>query len=187
MSFVIKYRHLAWYLLLAFLGTFGLGGLLTFTVTEYSANTDVIFRFFKTSNPCIFFDHYPANLASSFGVALWMYGAGAIGLVTLFHGLLMQTSPWCHPGALVIATVIQTIAAMCLINLFPDDLYHDHGYLSKPPTKAEYDNVTWGNMTPNEKRGVSPALFHAVANHTRWLVIALAADIFCKPLLRSDM
>ena len=66
----IYLRTIGIFIVAAFLAAMILGGILTFTVTRYTAENDKIYAFYDTFNLCIFFDHYPASLGSLLGLVI---------------------------------------------------------------------------------------------------------------------
>ena len=66
----IYLRAIGIFIVAVFLAAMILGGILTFTVTRYTAENDKIYAFYDTFNPCIFFDHYPASLGSLLGLVI---------------------------------------------------------------------------------------------------------------------
>ena len=53
----LRLRNFAHGRLVGFMVAVVLGGIATFTITDYSSETDKVFRFYDKFNPCIFFDH----------------------------------------------------------------------------------------------------------------------------------
>eukprot|EP00457_Paulinella_chromatophora_P004971 gb/GEZN01004984.1/.p1 GENE.gb/GEZN01004984.1/~~gb/GEZN01004984.1/.p1 ORF type:complete len:578 (+),score=31.45 gb/GEZN01004984.1/:153-1736(+) len=49
-----------------------IGAIITFTATKFSADTDVVFRFYNKFNPCILWDHEPAATVCTVLVSIWM-------------------------------------------------------------------------------------------------------------------
>ena len=47
----LNFRTLAHGMWISFYATFVIGGILTFTITDYDAETDIVYRFYQTFNP----------------------------------------------------------------------------------------------------------------------------------------
>jgi hypothetical protein len=68
-----------------FFATLAVSGVVTFKFTEYAKATDKIILFYKTFNPCIFFDHYPAKIIATIGIAVMLVSATLFATVLLLH------------------------------------------------------------------------------------------------------
>lgn len=91
-----------------FLAMVALCGLITVTATHYNSKSDKILRYFETSNPCIFLDHYPAT---------------AVGIVLV-------------TGSVLPLAALMLILCVCVHAVDPNDVphnrlrfHHDHAPL----------------------------------------------------------
>ena len=125
MKIRIYLRTIGIFIVAAFLAAMILGGILTFTVTRYTAENDKIYAFYDTFNPCIFFDHYPASLGSLLGLVI-VCSASILYSMTLF-----VYSHICFPidvhFVTAVAVMVMSISDVLFPNVFGVDLY-EHGY-----------------------------------------------------------
>jgi hypothetical protein len=141
-----------------------LGGIVTFTLTDYNSETDKIFRFYGTFNPCIFFDHYPANLVGLFIVGLTVVSGFGYNVV-LFLRLQSIGNLWvtCHLGMVI---AIACCLELCFVNVFVANLYHMHD-------DGQDSNVT----SVVDAKNFTREEIEAVADHTNWFSIWLLSQL----------
>jgi hypothetical protein len=170
----LRLRNYAHTRLVAFLAATVLGGIATYTVTDYTPETDKVFKFYGKFNPCIFFDHYPANIVGLIFMG-FMILAGLGYNIVLFLRLQTIGNLWvtCYLGLLI---CICTCMDICFVNIFSANLYHmddDHAHrrLNHPEIRNE--------------QGFTKEEVDTVADHTNWFVLWLLAQILiCVVLLR---
>eukprot|EP00946_MAST-07B_sp_MAST-7B-sp1_P003337 g3337.t1 len=180
-AYVIDFRQLAHGYWVSFFGTFALGGILTFTVTEYQPSTDMIYRFYNKFNPCIFFDHYPASLMASLGmISMVSFQIFEVAFVHLHQSALAHEYPddpvegdlWQHLTFVPFVGPLILVYA-CFANVFTSNMYVD-GYKSHNST---HHALLFTNATPDEIDGITAKDFAAVSNHTMWFCLWMVADI----------
>jgi hypothetical protein len=177
--FRIQYRVLAHAMWASFVTVFVVGAVLTYTVTDYSAKTDMIYRYYESFNPCIFFDHYPANLVGSIGVgAMVMVQASQVAFIALHRFALAAESPkneqpWSNfmfvpfigPCMLVYAAFSNTFTASLYAEGYPT-LHNSTEYKILHP-----------NSTRDQADGLQAHDVETVVTHSIWFVLYLVADL----------
>ena len=171
--FRIQYRVLAHAMWVSFFTVFVVGAVLTYTVTDYSAKTDMIYRYYKSFNPCIFFDHYPANLVGSIGVgAMVMVQATQVSFIALHRFALAAESPkneqpWSNFMFVPFIGPCMLVYA-AFSNTFTASLYAE-GY----PTLhnlTEY-KILHPNSTRDQADGLQAHDVESVVTHSIWFVL----------------
>ena len=114
------------------------GAILTYTVSDYTAETDLVTRYYDEFNPCIFFDHYPANMAGITFMGLMIYCD--IFFITLL--IILQISQHSICGSLFHSGVgmILAIGEAQFVNVFATNLYAE-GYQTGEVTDEETDII----------------------------------------------
>lgn len=117
----LYFRHFAWAYVASFFGTLLVAGIVTFTASPYSPETDKITLFYGMFNPCIWFDHYPAKIFATTGMgAFLLVGVAYNAMVFVYvysEGRLLKVM-W--SGVLV--TFVVFIDLM-FVNVFTTNLY----------------------------------------------------------------
>ena len=126
-EFCIRYRkHIAVGIIASILGSFVVGGVLTYTVTDYTAETDLVYRYFDTFNPCIFFDHYPANVVALLGVSFLSIFWAAAGWSCLYIPPLCTFAMMASQNFWSILSPVfgwgLTVICLSFVNIFAVDL-----------------------------------------------------------------
>jgi predicted acylesterase/phospholipase RssA len=121
----IRFRTLALLATICFLLAVGAGGILTLTLSDYEADRDYIMRVFGRWNPCVFFDHFPANsvalpIAALFCVVMsvWIFGLLAVSVLIGDPTLALGST---------VASMIHLFSVLNMPNVFAANLY-EHGY-----------------------------------------------------------
>ena len=65
MEVTVRFFTLGVAFAVSFFATLLVSAIVTFAWTSYSSDTDFVFRFYGVFNPCILFDHYPANVVGA--------------------------------------------------------------------------------------------------------------------------
>ena len=144
----VSFVRLAMAYVIIFLTAMVVGALLTFTVTTYDPETDFIYRFYETFNPCIFFDHFPSSLVSSF-ILVPMIGCGIMYSLMIFILLVKETGiQYVVLGAFY--TVLSITAEACFANVFTSNIYvHvDEAHLDPavPLTQKDINEIWFHTM-----------------------------------------
>ena len=176
-----------------------IGGFITMVDTQYRPDTDLVFRFYAKFNPCIFFDHFPANLWGMLLIAMFLYFELAMLLFVYLHrtSLIAGTErPEKRPctDATFLCLMGPIALTFCLfINIFTSNLYENHDYSIYNATKilsTNHPNATAlelqqlvGNLTKDQRDGVSKEIFEAVTVHTNWFILYIVGDILFAVLL----
>lgn len=140
----LQLRPVAWAIAATFFATVGVGGIATYTLTSYTPETDLVWQFYQTFNPCIFFDHYPAKIFSCVGMAL-------MDCLTVLYSLILFLYSYterrlCRTLNMGIVVVISMLVDLMFINIFTTNLYPEgdnrrlHGAHETPagtPTVSE--------------------------------------------------
>ena len=199
-TFTVRYWTLAYGFATSFILSMLLGGYVTLVATPYRPNTDLVYRFFAKFNPCIFFDHYPANLWGMLLIALFLYFELAMVAFIFLHRTSLvsgSSQPNRRPCSNVTYGCFMGPVAVtfCLfINIFTANLYskdHEYGVFNATEyVSNSYPNVTnekiieiVGNLTRDERDGISKEIFDTVSIHTTWFIIYILGDIVFALLL----
>lgn len=172
--FHLRYRTLAHLVVGFFFGTYTIGYLLTYYATEQDDATDKIIIFYNEFNPCVFFDHYPANIITCIGISVMMIWKSCMSffwmihilttrqgfLKVMFYGLLM--------GPLV-------VSQFCFVNVFTANLYED-GYPDIPNPNL-FNATVRASMTRDELDGVTPEMFNEIIWHSIWFLSYMIGDL----------
>jgi len=175
---IIRYRTLQNTSIAAFYLTVVLGGILTYTLSKYTPENDIVTRVAGIWSPCIFFDHWPSNGVSIFGMLIMVMARSLSLWFTTIHTLLT------HPGMLAELRAIAftgplLVMYLCFVNVFVVSPY-ELGYTTNPDyshmNATEYANATAG-MTQDEIDGVTPRNWSDMQMHTFWFIVFLWADV----------
>jgi len=159
---------------MVFFGTLAISGILTFTSTRYKADTDKIMLFFGVFNPCIWFDHYPAKVAATTGIGIFLLIGLAYNLLFLLHSHLK--SDYCHGLWSSLLLTCVSFAAVIFVNVFTTNLYPQ-----EPHRRLHGAHHTMNLLGRSEQQqGEDPALSTAdralVRLHTFFYIAWLCAE-----------
>jgi len=195
----LQYWTLAKGFAASFIVAMVIGGFITMVDTRYRPDTDLVYRFYAKFNPCIFFDHYPANLWGMLLIAMFLYFEMAMLLFVYLHRTSLNAGtvkPEKRPCSDVsFLCLIGPIAlTFCLfINIFTSNLYENHEYglfnattamsnMHPNATRMELHHLV-ANLTRDERDGVSKEMFSAVTVHTNWFILYIVGDVLFAVLL----
>jgi hypothetical protein len=176
----LRYNTLAQMVSMFFASTFILGGILTFTVTKYDPKTDIVYRFYDKFNPCIFFDHYPANMVGILGIGVLALVHVIMVLIIWLRRCISIVDAPEHERPLSFLLLSACLGPILLgylffVNIFTNNLYdHDEAY-----TVHNISNFK-GNislLTRDEREGVTKRISDDVTWHSLWFVFYLVADL----------
>jgi len=198
-TFTLQYWTLAKGFAGSFIAAMILGGFVTLVATQYTPETDLVYRFFAKFNPCIFFDHFPANLWGMLLIALFLYFEIAMLTFIYLHRTSLvsgQIKPHVRPCSnLIFLCSMGPIAiTFCtFVNIFTANLYEDHVYEIFNATEfmsIQHPNISnieiqhfVNNLTRDERDGVTKIIFNAVTIHTTWFILYILGDILFTILL----
>jgi len=115
------FRPVAWAYVATFFGTLFISGLVTFTSTPYTPETDKITLFYGMFNPCIWFDHYPAKVFATTGMGIFLLiGATYSAMVFIYVYTEQRLFKVMWSGSLLCFTVL---IDLIFVNVFTTNLY----------------------------------------------------------------
>lgn len=161
MKVVLSLRWFATSIVVTFVLTFVLGALVTFTATDYSSSTDLIYRFYNTFNPCIFFDHYPSNMVTMMGLFFITVSIVSFFLIQYFYVYL--TSNASLFSGTVFFGAFALFLEFCFLNVFSSGLYTQGQVLVAPSP---------GQPAVNSEEASK------VIEHSLWYMGFLVAEFF---------
>ncbi|MEM1034192.1 MAG: hypothetical protein AAGN82_27890 [Myxococcota bacterium] len=160
----LRFRFFANLFLLFFGALIGVGGLITFTVSEYSRDTDFVFRFYGVFNPCILIDHYPANVVGVITTSAMLFASMGFIVTALLYVLNMK-------GAKLLSLsvgflmALHYVADLLFMNTFTANLY-PHGY--------DHLRDAAGALRP-----LTATDLHHVRLHTGFYLVWLLGSLCC--------
>ena len=164
LSLNLRLRSFAHGRLVCFIAGVVLGGIATFTITDYDSETDKIYRFYGGFNPCIFLDHYPANLIGLVCIGFTIL-AGLGYNIVLFLRLQSMGNLWltCYLGMVI---AICCCLELCFVNVFCANLYHMDGH-------AHLD----ANVTVVDAKNFTREEIETMTDHTNWFSLWLLSQL----------
>ena len=176
----LRYNTFAQLISVAFGATLFLAGILTFTVTKYSPESDLIYRFYNAFNPCSFFDHFPANMVAILGIAtLGVVHVIMLLIIWLRRCItLMETPEHERPlSFLLFSACLGPImfGYLFFVNIFTSNLYDNDEAYTVHNISSMPGNVTL--LTRDEQEGISKSISTSVTWHSLWFIFYLAADM----------
>jgi hypothetical protein len=126
MKYPVNLRSFSARMAAGFTATMLVSSAVTYTMTEYHPATDHIMDYFKVWNPCVLFDHYPANLVSCIMYApiiayqIVMYLA-VLGYLEV-NGTKFDHKVWLH-----FMNAFQVCLSANMVNVFNSSLYTEKG------------------------------------------------------------
>jgi len=178
--FRVRYRkHVAVGVIASFFGSLAIGGVLTNTITDYTPETDLVYRYFDNFNPCIFFDHYPANIVALLGCSFLSIFWSAAGWFLFVHSAAAyhrndgEPKDFWNSLSLVFSSGILTIICLSFVNIFAVDLYEHH----VPKVNLSATNTSGWTQDELEFGHLTPLVVSKVGDHTLWFTLLLLGDI----------
>lgn len=121
----LRFRFFATLFLIFFGFLMGLGALITFVWSDYSSETDFVFRFYNVFNPCILVDHYPANVVGVVVACAMLFASmGFVGTLVLYVQKLRGATQLSLGVGLLV--VVHYLVDLLFLNVFTANLY-PHG------------------------------------------------------------
>ena len=175
----LTYHKLAQFIGILFSLTMVVAGAVTFTATKYDPSTDLIYRFYQTFNPCIFFDHFPANLVAIIGISMLAVVQTGMVLIIWIRRFVtfLDTPEHERPLSFLLFSICLgpiMFGYLFFINVFTSNLY-DHDTAYTPHNVSNYEGLL--NVTRDEREGLPKDISIAVVWHSLWFVFYIAADI----------
>lgn len=160
----LRFRYLANWFLVFFALLVLLGAIITFSVSNYDSETDFIFRFYGVFNPCIFVDHYPANVFGLLAFSGMVY-ASMFFMVTLL--LFVRNLPNAAQLSLTVGffLAIHYIGDLLILDVFAANLYPHGDHILRDPA---------GGVIPLTGENIQNIKLHTFF-YLLWLVGNLAA------------
>jgi hypothetical protein len=162
----LRFRQAANWFLVSFALLAVVGAIITFAATNYDRETDFIHRFYGVFNPCIFIDHYPANVFGIIAFCGMLYASMFFMLTLLLYvrKLKNATQLSISVGFFV---VVHYLLDLIVLDVFAANLY---------PHGDQHLKDAAGNLIPLGAQDV-----HHIKMHTffylAWLVGNLCAMI----------
>eukprot|EP00443_Scrippsiella_acuminata_P097531 CAMPEP_0115745530 /NCGR_PEP_ID=MMETSP0272-20121206/92169_1 /TAXON_ID=71861 /ORGANISM="Scrippsiella trochoidea, Strain CCMP3099" /LENGTH=522 /DNA_ID=CAMNT_0003190443 /DNA_START=54 /DNA_END=1622 /DNA_ORIENTATION=- len=117
----LYFRHFAWAYSAAFFLTLFVSGVVTFTASPYTPETDKITLFYGMFNPCIWFDHYPAKIFATTGMGIFlMLGCAYSGMVFVWVYVEKRMLRVMWSGAVIGSALLIDFV---FVNVFTTNLY----------------------------------------------------------------
>lgn len=98
-----------------------LTGIVTFTSTAYSEETDVVYQYFGVFNPCAWFDHEPANAVGVVLIAPLVLNGAVMSLSLFLFVYKLDDLLLLVGGGFVLS--LKVFLEVCFINAFTANLY----------------------------------------------------------------